>query len=238
MIMLTTIATNSVTAVDAASALVTQQIDLNMNPSHVAKVPVQQRGKDKFNLIVEVAESLVLTCGIDTVNHYSIAKKAKIPASSVYQFFPTMGALFAVMAEKHYLITFHEVPKALEEMEIKSWQDLAVIIVNSAYDFYSRDKISEILFLDVYLSEGIREYSTSRLNRLGLWCMQFFMVLYKKSDLVGLDEKLSICIDLIKTIFIRSVSLHNEITEEYKQEAHDAITGYLGLYFAKIGNRI
>ena len=235
--MFNDIPTNIVTAVDAATALVAQQADLKMDPAHLAKVPVQQRGKDKFNLIVNVAESLVLASGIDNVNHYVIAKKANIPPSSVYQFFPSIEALFAVMAEKHYMITFHEVPQALEEMEIKSWQDLAKVIVNGAYDFYSQDKISEILFLDIFLSAGIREYSTSRLTRLGAWYKQFFMVLYKKSDLGGLEEKLSISLDLTKTIFIRSLSLHNKITEAYKQEAIDAVSGYLSLYFSKIDNR-
>ena len=235
--MFTSLPTNIVTAVDAATSLVTQQADFKMAPTHLAKVPIQQRGKDKFNLIVDVAESLVITSGIDNVNHYEIAKKAKIPPSSVYQFFPSIEALFAVMAEKHYMITFHEVPQALEEMEIKSWQDLAVVIVNGAYDFYSQDKISEILFLDMFLTAGIREYSTSRLTRLGIWYKQFFMVLYKKSDLEGLEEKLTISLDLTKTIFIRSLSLHNKITEDYKNEALDVVTSYLSLFFSKIDNR-
>ena len=222
-----------VTAVEAANALVAD-LALGADPMHLAKVPVQQRGKARFNAIVEAAEELVLLAGIDDISPHKIAKQANIPPSSVYQYFPTMGALFSVMAEKHFMTAFHIVPEALENIEIRSWRDLAAVIVDSAYDFYTQDKISEILFLGVYLSPGVREYTASRLTRLGSWYIEFFNLLYKKSDLEGLPEKLVICLDVTKTIYIRSLSLHGEISEYYREEARSVVMSYLGEFFESI----
>lgn len=222
------------TAVEAANSLLNDHEVADMNPMHLAKVPVQDRGKVRFNAIVEAAESLVLESGVDNISPHKIAKKANIPASSVYQYFPTMGALFSVMAEKHFMTAFHIVPEALEDTEIRSWHDLATIIVDSAYDFYTRDKISEILFLGVFLSPGVREYTASRLTRLSLWYIQYFELLYRKSDLENLPEKLAIALDVTKTVYIRSLSRHGEIRDFYRKEARCLVLSYLGEFFAVI----
>ena len=232
--MLTDEIARNITAVEAANALADVHLVNPMNPLHIAKVPVQERGKLKFNKIVEVTEELVLKRGIDNFSHYSIAKAANIPPSSVYQYFPSIAALFAVMAEKHYMAAFFKTPEIIENMEVKSWRDLAPVIVESAYDFYTQDKISEILFLNVFLSAGVREYSVSRVTRLGLWYKKYFMLLYKKSDLVGLEEKLTISLELTKTLFVRSLSVHGEIRQEYKADALIVVRKILGDFFEKI----
>lgn len=226
-----------VTAADAAIALASNSTSSGVHLLHLAKVPIQERGKARFNAIVEAAETLVLESGVDDISPHKIAKKAGIPPSSVYQYFPTMGALFSVMAEKHFMAAFHIVPEALENKEVRSWRDLAMIIANSAFDFYTRDKISEILFLGVFQTPGVREYSTSRLTRLSLWYIEYFNLLYKKSDLEGLPEKLAIALDVTKTVYIRSISLHGEIRESYKKEALCLVLSYLGEFFAALEDK-
>lgn len=225
------------TAVDAARSLANDRDVGEMNPLHVARVPIQERGKVRFNTIVEAAEKLLMTSAIDDISPHKIARVANVSPSSVYQYFPSMGALFSVMAEKHFMTAFHVVPEALENRPIRSWRDLAVVIVDSAYDFYTQDKISEILFLGVFLSPGVREYSASRLTRLGLWYIEYFKVLYRASDLQGLQEKLVLCLDVTKTVYIRSLSQHGEITEYYRQEARSLVMNYLGEFFAAIEDR-
>jgi len=232
--MLTNEIAKNITAVEAANALADEHIINPMNPLHIAKVPIQERGKLRFNKIVEVTEELVLELGIDNISHYSIAKAAAIPPSSVYQYFPSIAALFAVMAEKHYMAAFLKTPEIIENMEVKSWRDLAPVIVESAFDFYTQDKISEILFLNVFLSAGVREYSVSRVTRLGLWYKKYFMLLYKKSDTDGLEEKLTISLELTKTLFVRSLSLYGEIRPEYKADALVVVRKMLGDFFEEI----
>lgn len=229
--MLTNDIARSITAVEAANALAKVHVVGTMNPLHIAKTPIQERGKLRFNEIIRISEELVLKVGIDNVSHYSIAKAAKIPPSSVYQYFPSIAALFAVMAEKHYMAAFQKTPEIIEDMNVRSWKDLAPVIVEIAYDFYTQDKISEILFLNVFLSAGVREYSVSRVTRLGLWYKNYFMLLYKKSELEGLEEKLTISLELTKSIFVRSINLYGEIRPEYKKDALIIVDKYLGEFF-------
>ena len=232
--MIDTLGTQKITAVEAAKSLLKNNIATEMNPLHIAKIPVQERGITRFNEIIKVAEKLVIENGIDRVSHYSIAKAAKIPPSSVYQYFPSMASLFAVMAEKHFIGAFYLTPELIAKIQVKSWKDLALVIVQSAYNFYSKDKISEILFLNVFLSAGVKEYSLSRITRLGIWFKQYFAVLYRNSDIEGLEEKLSISLDITKAIFIRSIGMHGEIKEQYIQDAKITVLSYLGEFFKNI----
>lgn len=223
-----------VTAVEAADALAKAVIMSGMDTALLAKVPVQERAKTRFNAIITAAEELALELGINNISPHKIAKKAGVPPTSVYQYFPTMGSLFSVMAEKHSMAVFHTLRRELDDTQIRSWRDLASVLVNSAYSVYTQDKICQILFLGHTQKPDVNEHSASRLSRLTQWFIEYFYVLYKKSDLGPLVEKLTICIQLAETVFNRSLSVHGEIRESYREEARIIIVGYLGEFFASI----
>ncbi len=207
-----------------------QEIDVK----YAAKTPVQARSKQRFNKILAIAEEMVVADGVDAISPHKIAKRAQIPPASVYQYFPSMGALFSTMAEVHFVKAFDLVNETIENTSIRHWQDLAKILVDGAYDFYRKDKISEILFLGVYLAPGVRELSVERLTRFGLWYAEKFALFYKKSELVELPEKLSLCIEVMKGVYIRCLNLHGELRPEYKEEARILVMNYLQDFFQKI----
>ena len=222
------------TAVDAANTLANDPFISGIDPLLVPKVPVQERGKQKFNAIVAATEELVVELGIDNVSVHKVAKKAQVPAASVYQYFPSTGAIFAVVAEQHFRPAFNIIQELLDNTSIRTWQDLTEIVVDGAYEFYSRDKMSEMLFLGKFISPGVEDYAVSRLMRIIGWYMDNFGVLYKKADLEPLPEKLSLCIQIVETIFRRSFIIHNEITDLYRQECKIIVDSYLRGFFESI----
>jgi len=222
------------TAVDAAHSMARDSLNRDIDPVLIAKVPVQERGKLRFNAIVAAAEELVFELGIDNVSTHKVAQKAQVPAASVYQYFPSMGALLGVMAEKHFMPAFDIAQELMDNTEIRSWHALADSVVDTAYEFYTRDKLSEILFLSTYTSPGVEDFAVSRLSRIVTWHVSNFSVLYKKSDLTPLPDKLSLCIQIIETIFRRSLLIHGEITEHYQQEGKLIVNSYLNEFFSDI----
>lgn len=207
-----------------------------INVKYTAKIPVQARSKARFNEILSVAETLVVEIGIDQVSPHKIAKRANIPPASVYQYFPTMGALFSTMAEIHFIHAFDMVEELIAKKDIVCWQDLTLILVDVAYDFYTQDKISETLFLSNVVAPGVRELSATRLTRLGNYFVEKFAKLHKQSELEGLAEKMAICIEVMKGVYIRSLSVHGEIKPNYKDEARILILGYLKEFFDNLPN--
>jgi len=201
---------------------------------YTAKIPVQARSKLRFNNILSAAEELILEIGIDELSPHKIAKKAGIPAASVYQYFPSMGILFSTMAEVHFVKSFDLVDEAIEAKNISNWQEMTETLIDVAYSFYTQDKISEILFLSAFVAPGVRELSGIRLTRLGHWFSHKYAVLYPKVDTKILAEKLSICNEVMKGVYIRSLSIHGEIKLSYKTEAQIIIKLYLEEYLSHI----
>jgi len=208
-----------------------------INNKNTARIPVQQRSKVRFNKIMATAEEMMLEIGVDEVSPHKIAKRANIPPASIYQYFPTMGILFSTMAEIHFIKAFDLFDGALEQADINSWQDLALIFVDGVYDFYAKDKISEGLFLGIYLAPGVRELSTSRLTRFGVWYTEKFTYFYAKSALVLLPEKIAICIEVMKGVFLRCIGIHGKLQPSYKKEASTLVMAYLGEFFNTIDNQ-
>ena len=207
-----------------------QEVDVR----YTAKIPVQARSKKRFNEILNAAVQLVIEFGIDKVSPHQIAKLAGIPPASVYQYFPNIGVLFSTMAEVHFVKAFDMLEDNIAEKNISSWQDLTKILIDVAYDFYTKDKISEIMFLSEFVAPGVRESMAIRLTRLGDLFVEKYAIIYKKSELDPLSEKIAICIEVMKGVYIRSLSLHGEIREEYKTEAEIIVMAYLGHFFVNL----
>jgi AcrR family transcriptional regulator len=227
-------AVSGISAVDAANTLLSLEDCKGVSPTLLPKVPVQERGKVRFNAIIAAAEELVLEQNDESISPQKVAKRANVPTSSVYQYFPSMGAVYAVMAEKHFETAFQITTELLESTEVRSWRDLVDVMMESAFTFYSRDKLCELLFLGFFLGPGLHEFSNSRLSRLGLWYLEYFKILYKKSDLEPLPEKIAICIQVIETVFTRGLRADGEVREFYKEEAKVMISAYLGDFFASL----
>ena len=203
---------------------------------YAAKLPVQQRSQERFNNILLAAEELVLEIGIDEVSHHKIAKRACIPPASVYQYFPTMGILFATMAEIHFDEAFDLITAAIANKRIRHWRDLITTFINVAYDFYDHDQINRALFLGIHLTPEVRESTAERLTRFAIWFTEKFALFYKESDLEPLVEKIAIAIEVMRGVYVRNLSLHGELKPEYKQEVTILITQYFDVFFAQIEN--
>jgi len=121
-----------------------------------------------------------------------------------------MGILFSTMAEIHFIKAFDLFDGALEQADINSWQGLA---------------------------PGVRELSTSRLTRFGVCYTEKFTYFYAKSALVLLPEKIAICIEVMKGVFLRCIGIHGKLQPSYKKEASTLVMAYLGEFFNMIDNQ-
>lgn len=69
--------------------------------------PLQARSKERVELIVGTARELIGTLGNDAVSVREIAKRAGIPISSIYQYFPDKDAVLREIMQR-YLNDFRQ----------------------------------------------------------------------------------------------------------------------------------
>ena len=75
-------------------------LDKSLAPTLQRRMPRQQRSRDRFKKIVDVARKLIADRGNDAVSMREIALAADIPIASVYQYFPDKnGLLWTLIAD-------------------------------------------------------------------------------------------------------------------------------------------
>ncbi len=65
------------------------------------RTPVQERSKDRVNLILSVAAEVISEVGVEGAKTSEIARRAGISLASLYRYFPNKSAIVKAIAEQH-----------------------------------------------------------------------------------------------------------------------------------------
>lgn len=65
------------------------------------RAPVQQRSRERFERMLEVAKALIAANGSDALKMSDIAEGAGVSIGSLYQYFPDKSAIIGVLAERY-----------------------------------------------------------------------------------------------------------------------------------------
>src|SRR5262245_5649672 len=66
-----------------------------------ARVPTQQRSRERVERMLAAASELIEKGGSDTMKMSEVAERAGVPIGSLYQFFPDKGAIIRTLAERY-----------------------------------------------------------------------------------------------------------------------------------------
>ena len=66
------------------------------------RIPTQERSRKKFEGILSAAKILIGERGNDSVSMREIAKKAMVPPSSIYQYFPDKNSILTEIMQFYY----------------------------------------------------------------------------------------------------------------------------------------
>jgi len=78
---------------------------------------------------------------------------------------------------------------------------------------------------------GVKEQTAERVSRFANWYTDKFSLMYKKKDLEFLSEKIAICVEIMRGIYARSMSIQGELTDFYHEESRIVLLNYLNGYF-------
>jgi len=196
----------------------------------LARQPLQQRAKDRFERVIEASEALLLERGLEGFSIPLLAERLGYARATIYKFFPTPYAIYNELLRRYLA--------KLEEMLYRegdslasqvSWQDATGTIVGLAADFHNAHPVGRLLILggpvtdESYRAQEITIQHLGNLTRRLL--AQVGIALPETEPDVAV-----LAVDIGTTCFRHSVFLHGTVTPAYREEAAYAMVAYLSRY--------
>lgn len=195
--------------------------------------PRQARSQERVNRILDVAKHLFIEDGYDNTSTNAIAKQAKVPIGSLYQFFPDKQAILYALAEQ-YMQQFHqqlttEDSEATRQLSLTDYVDH---IVDSTYRLFEQNPGYHAIFIQVQntMPELAKLEDTVDAQIIEDWAIELAQ---RSSSLEPADCE-AIAFVLVKSIGLLlwlSLSQEAEFRERIVVETKKLMLGYLKLYF-------
>jgi AcrR family transcriptional regulator len=192
--------------------------------------PLQQRAKERFERVLEEAETLLLEAGLGGFSIPLLAERLGYPRATIYKFFPTPYAVLnellgRCLARLEQALVREAAPVVAQGLP---WREAAQLLVTHAAAFHNANPVARLLILGGPVSDESYRAQEITIQHLGSLTRRLF-------DTVGVKlpqepDVATLAIDIGTTCFRHSVFLHGEITPAYRDEAVYAMLAYLSRY--------
>lgn len=198
-----------------------------MNDKLVARIPLQERSRQRVSLILQGAEALLDEHGLSAFSIPALSERLDFPRATIYKFFPTPYALLNTLAEQHLA--------ALEQTLVQQvtllapdadWRTTARLMVSTAASYYCAHPVACILLLGGPVTDSsyrALEYTISRLGRLTHLMLQHAGLEMREND----PAEAALAIEFGTASLRLSFFLHQTITPAYVEAAGDVMIAFI-----------
>jgi len=129
-----------------------------MSNTMTIRSPKQKRSKQRVESILDAARSVLRTEGIKSLTTNSIAAYAKIPVSSIYQYFPNKEVILVTLYED-YLAEVRESYETMASAETSNlpWREYCTLLIDRLLDVETEDNIDEEFEIALGLYPELKE---------------------------------------------------------------------------------
>lgn len=198
-----------------------------LNPALLARKPLQQRAKDRVEVVLQEAETLLLESGISGFSIPLLAERLEFPRATIYKFFPTPYALLNELAERQLAaLEAHLATYSTQLRQAKDWQEVVTRMVYAAAEFYRKHPAAQVVLLTGPISDSsfrALEYTITRLGTLTRAILSERGITLPPSP----PDVGALAIEFGTASFRMSHFLHGKMTPEYTQAAADVMLAFL-----------
>ncbi len=206
-----------------------------MDPLAVAKVPRQQRARDRFEAVLREAEIVLESEGLAGFSIPVIAERLGMTRGSVYAYFPTPYAVLNELVHRHLTALENLYVEHSYELEGKTWWNAIEWAMDQAVAYHNQNPAARLLILGGAVSDTSYRSLESLLKRLGLLTRRVWENHAKgRRSLPTEPEVFTLAIDIGLACFRRSFFEHGEIREEYKVAGVHAMRSFLQSYLEPV----
>ncbi|MEH6549331.1 MAG: TetR/AcrR family transcriptional regulator [Pseudomonadales bacterium] len=200
------------------------------NENYKFRRPIQARGQEKFDRILDAADEIVAVNGADDLSLYDIAEKAGVAVGSVYHFFPSTHAVLVALVER-YDSRFQQLVQTAPHGTMNSWQDVIWFQTEQSRNYINSTPGAIIMILgsgQTWATRLADEKGDQRIAEDMAKAIERFFVLPTNPPA---EDLLFNSIRMLEALWATSYIRHGEVTGGYAKETHKAIVAYLSQYW-------
>lgn len=174
--------------------------------------PTQERSREKYDLIVGAAKSLIGERGSDSVSMREIAKAAGVAPSSIYQYFPDKNAIVTAIMEGY----FEQIQRMLIDVtgRAKNVDDLSNALeraVDYFYQLFLDEPALATIWAGIQASTVLRDLDTEDTKtNAGLFADKLCELLPKADRQSAFDASL-LMIQMLGLTIRMTLAMENEV---------------------------
>ena len=186
--------------------------------------PKQNRSKLRIQKIIETAEEILLTEGIDEITIANISELSGLKRTSTYKFFPTPNALKLEMSNIYMSECIKDFKSKTQNIKTDNLSVVVLRCVGILYDYFDNNLKAQKLILSNEFGPSI---GTDKFYELSLAIQSFIDMNIKLPEMFNKDGVYRVFTQIIISIFSLNQKENDSIDEVGKIEAHRAGHAYL-----------
>ncbi len=190
----------------------------------------QTRSLKRRLTILQVAREMLTSESISSLSLYDIARKAEIPPSSLYHFFPKMEHLLQALATEVFEAFDLCVADPIPASRVNHWSDISFILEDRMQTYYRENPMARALILGQHLHSDIlvadHQHDFQMGERIAVIYSQFF----EMPKLPASYSIFAIALQIADKVYAMSHQKFGNITPEMAREGWLAARAYLSLY--------
>jgi len=123
-----------------------------------AKIPTQQRSRERVERMLAAASALIVQGGSDAMRMSEVAERAGVPIGSLYQFFPDKGAIIRTLAERYNQLGRECIEKELAPVRsLDELSDAFVRLVDIYYAMFLAEPVMRDIWSGTQADKALQE---------------------------------------------------------------------------------
>jgi len=129
-------------------------------------MPKQQRSREKYERIMEAAETLVSREGFDSFTIVGVAQVAGLPASAFYRFFADKDDLARALLARHLMKLDEVISSTVATLDARYVAQIARAMLLAVVDYYLRNPSHRALWHEARIGAAARREVQAHTSRL------------------------------------------------------------------------
>jgi AcrR family transcriptional regulator len=188
--------------------------------------PLQERGRARYEAILDVLEALLAETDWDQIGYYQIVERAGMPAASIYHFFPSKNALAMALADRYFVHFRQEAERFTANCAFPRWQDFIAAGHRVTVEYYNNHPAAMKLILGAQPFMEIHRSDSTTNQIITGETVDSFRRMYELPYIQDPHRKFLIMLAIGDAIWRTSLDEHGYITPVYAEEATRAAIAY------------